>query len=534
MSVDAIFCTSTFYTLQALKVLVKPQFGQKSAEKLLKDILDYEARYIEKLSIMLFDYSALVCYGEMRHAADKTTHYIPGIRQGGDRNGSYIEATNFNPMNILRLAEKQFGDYEWGSSFGGKKWANIAHVSQKKGRIDDLIFCDTCFSLSHNNSPYVNKDEAKIFKLGDCDAYKRFLDIKFSCEPEIIIEYALPKLNMNVLRFVCRARTLGFIKKSMYISFGFDDYYHQKYEDFVFSYIPIKWGNNFLPNIFVESHKYVREDKHHDSDDERECREKIIKSGYDCEHTTIKIGDTVEITEAGKNYCNNPDVVPGLKGIVKYFDPYNDHVGVEFPSKIAKGHSLDGHCKHGYGWSFAVNMVKKSEPVKKVLPTVENFKIGDEVEVNEFGRHYDDNSDIHVGKKGIVKGFCGSLIGVDFQCTFSKSHNLNCQINTNTGWFLPAKGLNKIAKEQQEESISDKFQIGDKVEIISTRLLWNKNIEVGIKGIIKSIDSSSIGIEFFKEIKGHNLDGTCKNGYVWYIENGKNTNKIIKKSEDAA
>ena len=51
MSLDAIYATSTFYTLQALKVLVKPEFGRKSAEKLLSDILDYESKYIEKLSI---------------------------------------------------------------------------------------------------------------------------------------------------------------------------------------------------------------------------------------------------------------------------------------------------------------------------------------------------------------------------------------------------------------------------------------------------------------------------------------------------
>jgi len=537
MSLDAIYATSTFYTLQALKVLVKPEFGRKSAEKLLSDILDYESKYIEKLSIMLFDYSVLVCYGEMRHAKSQCSHLIPAIKQGGNRNGSYIIAKDFSPINILRLAEKQFGNYTWGSAYGGKKWANIAHTVLKKGRIDNLIFCDTCFSLSHNNSPYVNKEEAKIFKLNSCNEYKKFLDIKFSLTPVEIIKNALPKLNTNVLKFIQRAINLGYIKENIPVTMNFDDHYHQKYEEFVFSYMPINWGKNFIPEVFVES-KECFSSENDERNDERDYNSSV-RTLKDCDNNHLKIGDEVEVTEAGKNFCGNHELIPGMKGIVKHFDC---KIGVKFSKKMSSGHDLGGHCQYGYGYYLHSNMVKKvAKTVSKPKNSnPEDFQVGDEVIITKRTT----NSSIKIGSKGIVKHVHETYnsIGVEFSEKIEAGWNINGHSRYGYGWYIHKNSIQKVVKKVQAEEILDisKLHVGDEVIANNEAHFLNSKIKDGFVGTMKEINySGHIGIEFSENIGGHILNGNCKQGCGWWFDQRsfhKYFKRIVKNKivEDAA
>ena len=110
MAVDAIYCAKEFYTLESLHYVVsqRTEFGRKSAEKLLADIEEFKARYTEKLANMLFDYSAMVVFGEMRHSKTNV-HGLMWIFQWVVLVQIHIEvATEYNPYDILRAGEKLF------------------------------------------------------------------------------------------------------------------------------------------------------------------------------------------------------------------------------------------------------------------------------------------------------------------------------------------------------------------------------------------------------------------------------------------
>ena len=250
MFVNAMYTAVTFYSIQAMKVLLsKAEFGKHSTEKLKSDMCEYEKNFIDKLSMMLFDYSTLVVFGEMRHASEQCDVYIDEIPQGGRRSDRYQEALQYNPYNILFVGEEQFNK-KWKSSFGGKKWALIAKIAAKKNTIDDKVYCDACFSLSHNTSPYLNKCETGIFTLSNVTTYKDFLDTKFKKTPEEILETYNCYQNYSAKTFIERLTNLQFadikIKKN-------DCTEADRVENAVFNYNPINWGNKFIRTTFQKS-----------------------------------------------------------------------------------------------------------------------------------------------------------------------------------------------------------------------------------------------------------------------------------------
>jgi len=272
MSVDAIYAATTFYALQAIKVLLSSaEFGRHSAEKLEYDVLEYERQFINKLSTMLFDYSAMVVFGEMRHAQRQCDVYIQDVPQCRERSKSYSEAINYDPYSILHAGIKQF-DRAWSHSFGGRPWQMISKISAQRNNMNDILYCDTCFSLSHNTSPYLNKYETKIFKISDVGDYKDFLDSKFIYTPETLLDIIQRKFCYTIFKFVERLKNLGFTKIQL---IDYSDNRADKTESKILSYVPVNWGNKILCPIFLPSSEYEdeygdEEERYYEYDDEEE------------------------------------------------------------------------------------------------------------------------------------------------------------------------------------------------------------------------------------------------------------------------
>lgn len=61
-------------------------------------------------------------------------------------------------------------------------------------------------------------------------------------------------------------------------------------------------------------------------------------------------------------------------------------------------------------------------------------------------------------------------------------------------------------------------------KIVITRDIDNSGIKIGDIGIIVSIFGTkpqSIGVDFGRDIHGHDCDGECEYGYGWYLFGGR-------------
>lgn len=270
MPANALVAATEFYVLEALHVAVaeKTEFGKHSAEKLLDDILEFKQRFVRKLSQALFDYTVSVVYGEMRHAYTKANYYYPSIDSAWDRKQAYNKSQNYEPYSVLNAAVKQF-DVEWAGGYGGSAWKNIAKSVLLRPKLPDQVFCDMCFSLSHNNAPYLDKDQSNIFYLYSSTKYVAFLDIKFSnVQPEQLILNYCHAVGYYLRKLIYRAMTLWFVPYSP-IYFGMSETCEMTQADvteaFILNYKPIEWGSKLFDDELELTPRGVNR---YDSDDD--------------------------------------------------------------------------------------------------------------------------------------------------------------------------------------------------------------------------------------------------------------------------
>lgn len=312
MAVDAIFCAKEFYTLESLHYVVsqRTEFGRKSAEKLLADIEEFKEIYTEKLANMLFDYSAMVVFGEMRHSKDKCSWSNVDIPVGGSRSDSYEVAKEYNPYDILRAGEKLFAQ-KWSPSYGGEAWKKISKAVLLRDKINNQVFCDMCFSLSHNNSIYLDKDTTNMFKLGNSTKYKHVLDLKFTeNDPEIVINHCVDQTGWYLTQLVRRAILLGLLhnvdllllrkyreEKTYSPSYEYLTYIRPDVAELtILNYKPINWGNYPVRPDLIESYKKQYSDYYDDNDEEDDNYEEEL---YEQEN------EEEEIEKEGYFYATN-------------------------------------------------------------------------------------------------------------------------------------------------------------------------------------------------------------------------------------
>lgn len=76
------------------------------------------------------------------------------------------------------------------------------------------------------------------------------------------------------------------------------------------------------------------------------------------------------------------------------------------------------------------------------------------------------------------------------------------------------------------------FKIGDRVRYIGGFCLIKIKPDED-EGTVVIVDGDSVGVEWDRNVDGHDCDGLCKSGHGWYI--GKESVKLVgRKSEGRA
>ena len=260
--IDAV---KEFYALEIISAVSKVNEMRHSHAKWQEDFSAFKADYTERFAAAIYDYTALVVAGEMRHANARACCKIQGFSEGGDRDGVMREALVYTSESILRAGAEIFDDqYSWESGYGGEKWQVIAKAGLLYGRFAHEVFIDHCVDLSHNNSVYFDKG-AGIFRLTDTDAYNAFLDIKRNGSVMDVCN-SVRNVGPRLFNLIIRARNLGIIKAAL---FSYTVPYGQSAEMFVMQRIPIAWGDHEVSMVIEKSDEYDS-----DNDEPRDDRER--------------------------------------------------------------------------------------------------------------------------------------------------------------------------------------------------------------------------------------------------------------------
>jgi len=185
MLVDT-YIRSTMYTVYNMH--------KHSVDKLRADIVEYKKVLTERLAKMFFDYSVFACYRELTHMyeysdveddyeSDSIERCKVPRRNTCDKNEIPINSNAFikhlmdyEPYRMLSVCESAFYELYWDDGYGGEAWGFIANRAKLYGKIEDSIYVDMCFSLSHNNNSYIDKDF--LFSLYDICEYEELLEQK--------------------------------------------------------------------------------------------------------------------------------------------------------------------------------------------------------------------------------------------------------------------------------------------------------------------------------------------------------------------
>jgi hypothetical protein len=306
--------------------------------------MEYRAKFISGMKKALYDYTALVVFGEMRHGVGRSTHYNPEVSQGGGRNSSYKIARQYNPTSILMAGEKLFAQ-KWYSNFGGEKWRNICNRVLLKDTIDDAVYVDMCFSLSHNCSPYLDKCQSNIFCINNVDDYKRTLDFKFVAKnPTKVINECVIFVGKSLKKLVTRAIVLGLISER--VQQNTNNYYSEdqwKAEQYILNYKGVEWGDIWLTSQII---------KHREGLDDG-----IFSSlpNY-IDPNPINVGDVLEVMFNGVE--GNRKIKKGMLVKVVGTKYGGTTLEVIFEENIG-GHSLCGKCRDGHGLYLESDYFKK-------------------------------------------------------------------------------------------------------------------------------------------------------------------------------
>lgn len=154
---------------------------------------------------------------------------------------------------------------------------------------------------------------------------------------------------------------------------------------------------------------------------------------------------------------------------------------------------------------YGITPIHKSpEPeTRKICWSWRNLKIGDKVRITRQTTSLRPIGTIHTISKMEHSSYAGT------QPIEIKGIN-----GESTGWplidsFEPY--YEPEIKEIKQESMNE-FKVGDYVECISFGYKAYGKI-----GVVKVIQTSSLGVEFSEDIGGHNLDGHGKPGHCWFF-----------------
>lgn len=189
-----------FYVIESVSALLINNMGfvpfKHSHEKWRSDFDEFSRNFVSSLARLLFDYTALVVAGEIRHCDRRADHepreYISFV---GSYSRDYvynIDAKDYDPQSLLRLGEKVFDEHKvsWRYRYGGDKWRIISKAGLMYGKVPDSVFIDHCVDLTHNGSIYFDKGAGLLYLEGgnqNFNEYLDYLDMKKMASPRAVI-----------------------------------------------------------------------------------------------------------------------------------------------------------------------------------------------------------------------------------------------------------------------------------------------------------------------------------------------------------
>jgi len=204
-------CTSAFYGLSWLDGLLKDKrFSRAALFQLSEEVKAYRYFFERRFARALFDYFAFICFGEARWSRYESWGPLSlecwrGMSrlELASRKHAYELALEYSPWDFLPKLERLFSENDWVPSFGGERWARIAHFAQKFGEVENWLFIDGAISLQHNTGCPFNK--GVVFERNV--TLHKILDVIFDEEPnEWLQRYAV---GTDAAKFFRRAKMLG-------------------------------------------------------------------------------------------------------------------------------------------------------------------------------------------------------------------------------------------------------------------------------------------------------------------------------------
>jgi len=144
------------------------------------------------------------------------------------------------------------------------------------------------------------------------------------------------------------------------------------------------------------------------------------------------------------------------------------------------------------------------------------FKLYDRVEAIV---NYPFESDyIVAGDLGTVCDFDDDgYIGVAWDKPLPEGHDCSGNCEHGYGWYVHELDV-KLYEGCEEEPVDMReFQKGDRVEIIVDNPSNNPYIWSGDVGIIRGFGTTQYAVEMDHFVNGHVCDGSCEEGYGWYV-----------------
>ena len=105
-----------FYALEAVSAMLSGTQDNNfepmrhSHSRWCRDFTDFRNEYISKFASAIFDYTAMVVAGELRHCKQKASEHIKGYYDGQhlSRGDVYDECSVYNPHDILNAGLRMF------------------------------------------------------------------------------------------------------------------------------------------------------------------------------------------------------------------------------------------------------------------------------------------------------------------------------------------------------------------------------------------------------------------------------------------
>lgn len=247
---DICCLVKEFYAIEAVLAMLANQHqcsdfqaDRHSHLRWHSDFMAFREEFNRRFAAAIYDYTALVVAGELRHGEQRASHSIKGYYEKSYRRDEvYSDCTFYTAESILAAGLRLFNPnlVRWEEGFGGEKWYQIAKAGSLKRNVSDEVFIDHCVDLSHNNSVYFDKG-AGIFCLSAPERYKDFLDFKRICEPQILLK---EKFGYRLNHLLMRANNLGILTDCEPAELR--PWLQSKNEDVLFTYLPIRWGTILL------------------------------------------------------------------------------------------------------------------------------------------------------------------------------------------------------------------------------------------------------------------------------------------------